>query len=177
MKRKRISQPVSEFARAAGLASLRVVADQVRRSQEVIAPGRRYLYGEFDRMGLSYRRSQGHFVVVDTGRNSTAVWTALIGEGVLVRDGREWGLPRHLRVNPGLPDENRRFVAALRSVLARPDLSNPPTLPIDPGKILGGGGAGADLARMAARNRWMDERLPPFVDGRREFTLDDLVRK
>jgi histidinol-phosphate aminotransferase len=177
MKRKRIAQPTSEFARAAGLATLKVARDQVGTTQRIVSASRRDLYAEFDRLGLKYRRSQGHYIMVDTGRNSTQVWLSLIALGVLVRDGREWGLGTQLRVNPGLPEENRRFVAALRDVLGRTDLSNPGTLPVDPSKLLGGGGTGGQLARMAARNQWFAERLPAFADGRREFTLDDLMRK
>jgi len=38
---------------------------------------------------------------------------------VIVRPVASYGLPEHLRVTVGLPDENRRFLAALRSALGR----------------------------------------------------------
>ena len=45
---------------------------------------------------------------------------ALLRQGVIVRPVAGAGLPTHLRVTIGTPTENRRFVAALRAVLAGP---------------------------------------------------------
>ena len=45
------------------------------------------------------------------------MYQALLREGVIVRPVGGYGLPRHLRVSVGLPEENRRFVEALERVL------------------------------------------------------------
>ena len=58
------------------------------------------------------------------------MWAGLIGLGVLTRYGREWGMEGWLRVCPGRPEENRRFIASLRTVLNQPDPGNPASLPI-----------------------------------------------
>jgi histidinol-phosphate aminotransferase len=162
MRAKRLPHPTSIFAHAAALASLRDRRAQIRRSYDNCHEGRQYLYGELDRMGLNYLSSQGQYVMVDTGVSGTAVWAALIAQGVLTRYGREWGMESFIRVNPGLPDENERFIASLRTVLARPDLSNPPTPPVP----LPGGeataGLRADLERRLRRDTWIQSRMPPL---------------
>ena len=43
----------------------------------------------------------------------------LLREGVITRPIANYGLPNHLRVTVGLPEENARFLAALKKVLGR----------------------------------------------------------
>jgi len=133
LRRKRIRPPVNVFGHAAALASLADPGEQVRRSYQNCAEGREYIYSELDKLGLRYSRSQGQFVFFDTGRSGTSVWSGLVSLGVLTRFGREWGRESWIRVNPGLPDENQRFIAALRTVLGQSDPGNlpPPPVPLE----------------------------------------------
>jgi histidinol-phosphate aminotransferase len=48
-----------------------------------------------------------------------AVHRLLLAEGVIVRPLDNYGLPDYIRVNAGLPRENRRFIESLERVLAR----------------------------------------------------------
>jgi histidinol-phosphate aminotransferase len=43
----------------------------------------------------------------------------LLKQGVIVRPVANYGLPEFLRITVGLPAENRRFLDALASALAR----------------------------------------------------------
>ena len=52
-------------------------------------------------------------------RRAATSTIALLRQGVIVRPVANYGLPEHLRVTVGLPEENRRFLAAL-GVSARP---------------------------------------------------------
>jgi histidinol-phosphate aminotransferase len=63
--------------------------------------------------------SDANFVLFrPTGRAATAVWADLLASSVLVRDCSTWpGLDGCLRVTVGTPQENDRFLAALRSSL------------------------------------------------------------
>jgi histidinol-phosphate aminotransferase len=164
LERKRIPRPVNVFGHAAALASLRDPRPQIARSHKTIDEGRRYLYAELDKLGLQYSRSQGQYLMVDTGRSGTAVWAGLISLGVLTRYGREWGMEGWLRVNPGLPDENERFIAALRTVLNEPDPGNLPDPPFPIDDLLPGGNRAiaADLERRLRRDSWLATRLPGF---------------
>jgi len=45
------------------------------------------------------------------------VFAAMLRQGVIVRSMASYGYPRCIRINAGLPEENRRFVRALANVL------------------------------------------------------------
>jgi histidinol-phosphate aminotransferase len=166
MRARRIPRPVSVFGRAAAIAALRDPTEQIARSHQVVDEGRRYLYGELEAMGLRHLRSQGQYVMLDTGRPSgTAVWSGLIALGVLTRFGREWGMESWLRVNPGLPDENERFIGALRAVLSQPDPGNVPDAPVPLPRDREHDGLRRSLEAGLARDARLARRLPAFRDG------------
>ncbi|OPZ45629.1 MAG: Histidinol-phosphate aminotransferase 2 [Actinobacteria bacterium ADurb.BinA094] len=61
--------------------------------------------------------SQGNFVLADTHGDGRALFRRLLDEGVIVRPADGWGYPTHIRVSVGLPEQNERFLAALRRCL------------------------------------------------------------
>jgi histidinol-phosphate aminotransferase len=69
-------------------------------------------------MGVGYVPSHGNFLLVHVGAGG-AVYEKLLRQGVIVRPVAGYGLPEHVRVTIGLPDENRRFLAALATALGR----------------------------------------------------------
>jgi histidinol-phosphate aminotransferase len=76
----------------------------------------RMLSTAFDRLGLPFVPSAANFVLVRVGQGLT-VYQRLLQRGVIVRPMDGYSLPEYLRVTIGLPEENRRFVEALESVL------------------------------------------------------------
>ena len=52
------------------------------------------------------------------GRSASDVFQRLLKEGVIVRPMTSFGMESALRVTIGTPEENRRFVKALKKVLA-----------------------------------------------------------
>jgi histidinol-phosphate aminotransferase len=115
----RVRQPfnVNLVAQAAALAALDDEDHLVQCVQRNRA-GLQQLVSGFTELGLPYIESAGNFVCVDTGRSGTAVYQALLREGVIVRPVDNYGMPNHLRVTVGRADENARFLAALAKVLA-----------------------------------------------------------
>ncbi len=115
---ERVREPfnVSTLAQAAATASLGD-PEQVARSRRLNRESLDYLYGEFARLGLSYTPSQANFVWVEVGRDCREVFQELLRRGVIVRTGDVFGAPTHLRITTGLPEQNRRLVAALEEVL------------------------------------------------------------
>jgi histidinol-phosphate aminotransferase len=115
----RIRQPfnVNSVAQAAALAAL---GDEshVLECLRMIEAGRHYLYDEFAAMGLRYTPSRANFILVDVGRSAADVFHWLLKEGVIVRPMTSFGMESCLRVTIGTPEENRRFVKALKKVLA-----------------------------------------------------------
>ena len=114
----RVRQPfnVDTVALAAATA---VLGDEayLERSREVNAAGRRQLEQAFERMGLDYIPSAGNFVAVDVGEGAQSIYEGLLARGVIVRPVAGYGMPNHLRVSVGLPEENERFVEALQQCI------------------------------------------------------------
>jgi histidinol-phosphate aminotransferase len=115
----RVRQPfnVSSVAQAAALAALDDI-DYVAESARLNRAGLIELAGALDAMGVTYVPSHGNFLLVHVG-DGARVYEDLLHQGVIVRPVANYGLPAHLRVTIGLPEENRRFLAALESALAR----------------------------------------------------------
>jgi histidinol-phosphate aminotransferase len=45
------------------------------------------------------------------------MYEALLRQGVIVRPVANYGMPNHLRVTVGIPEENARFIEALKRFL------------------------------------------------------------
>jgi len=115
----RVRQPfnVNAMAQAAAIAALSD-ADYLRRSYDNNRQGKRQLVETFEQLGLEYVPSYGNFVLVRVG-DAAHVNLELLKRGVIVRPVGGDGLPQWLRVSIGLPDENRRFAAALTEILGK----------------------------------------------------------
>ena len=108
--------PVHRLAQVAAVAALDD-EDHAIRSIQLVYEGRKYLYKELDRMGLSYVPSQANFVFVDFEKDSEEVFQALLREGIIIRPGKVWGFPTFARVTIGRMEDNQRFIRALKKIL------------------------------------------------------------
>ncbi|WP_373768161.1 histidinol-phosphate transaminase [Glaesserella sp.] len=68
------------------------------------------------RHGFEYIPSKGNFITIDFKRPAQPIYEALLREGVIVRPIAGYGMPNHLRISIGLPEENDRFFTALLKV-------------------------------------------------------------
>ena len=118
----RIRQPfnVNSLAQAAAIAALNDKAF-LQKGFENNRAGYAQLTAAFDELKLEYVPSHGNFVLVKVGDDDGAgarVNVALLKQGVIVRPVGAYGLPQWLRISIGLPEENARFIEALRKALA-----------------------------------------------------------
>lgn len=114
----RVRQPfnVNLIAQAAALAALEDV-DYVENSRSMNTAGLVQIAEGLDGFGLGFIPSVANFIAFDCGREAQPVYEALLREGVIVRPVASYGMPHHLRVSIGLPEENERFLQALGRVL------------------------------------------------------------
>ncbi len=116
----RVRQPfnANSLAQAAARAAL---DDQefVARTLALVQDGLAYLYAELDRLGLSYHPTQTNFFLIEVPGGGKAVYEAMLRQGVIIRAMDSYGLPKHVRINVGLPAENERFIRALEHVLSK----------------------------------------------------------
>jgi histidinol-phosphate aminotransferase len=110
----RVRQPFNVNSLA--MAAARAVLDDeayLTRSVETNRKELRRLERAFDERGLRYVPSAGNFVLLDLGVDARPVFEGLLHEGVIVRPVANYGLPCHLRISVGTPQENTRFLEAL----------------------------------------------------------------
>ena len=116
----RVREPfnVNLLGQAAAVAALEDV-DYVAASRRLNQAGMASLVAGLEVLDLAHIPSAANFVTVAVPKRvgAAAAYEALLHEGVIVRPVAEYGLPDHLRVTVGLPEENARFLEALERVL------------------------------------------------------------
>ncbi|PCC99731.1 histidinol-phosphate transaminase [Halopseudomonas pelagia] len=115
----RVRQPfnVNSLAQAAALATLQDEA-YLAESRRINREGMAQLEAGFTSLGLTWIFSRGNFIAVDLGREAAPVFQGLLRQGVIVRPVANYGMPNHLRVSIGLPEENQRFLEVVGRVMA-----------------------------------------------------------
>jgi histidinol-phosphate aminotransferase len=76
-----------------------------------------FLYEKITEMGLRYFPTETNFFLIDVQQDAKRVFERMLRRGVIVRAMTAYAYPTCIRVNVGLPEENRRFVEALKAVL------------------------------------------------------------
>lgn len=112
MNRLREPFNTNSLAQKAALAALRDTA-HVANSRKTNDAGRDYLYQQLSCLGVSYVPTEANFIYILI-KDSGAVNNSLLHKGVIVRPMG----PNALRVTIGLPEENRRFIEALKEVIS-----------------------------------------------------------
>jgi histidinol-phosphate aminotransferase len=113
LNRVRLPFNVNRLAEAAALAALDDT-EHAERSRSINAEGASYLSAELRGLGLEVWPTDANFLLV---RASREMPERLMREGVIVRPLSEFGMPEHMRVSIGLPEENERFIKTLRNLI------------------------------------------------------------
>ncbi len=116
----RMRQPfnVNSLGQVAALASLEDVA-HVERSRQINARGLVQLTDGLAKLGIHAARSAGNFVLADLGQPAGPLYERLLRMGIIVRPVANYGLPHHLRITVGLPEQNRRVLQSLEVALGQ----------------------------------------------------------
>jgi histidinol-phosphate aminotransferase len=109
---------VSGLAQAAALAGLDD-AEHLRETKRITDEGREYLQNEFAALGLRFVPSVANFVLVNVG-DGTGIFRALLERRIIVRALKGYNLAAWVRISVGTMKQNRRCIAALKEILARP---------------------------------------------------------
>ena len=114
----RVRQPfnVNLLAQSAALAALddRAFASDTLR---VVKEGLDYLYKGLRELGLEGMPTQTNFFLIKTPLGGKMTYELMLKEGVIIRSMESFGLKDYIRINVGLPEENLRFIRALKKVL------------------------------------------------------------
>ncbi len=107
---------VNSLALAAATAAL-TDEHHLERSVTLNRSGMEQLMDGLRQLGLTVIPSLGNFLCFDTGQPAQPIYQGLLQQGVIVRPVANYGLPNHLRVTIGLPQENQLFLERLEQVL------------------------------------------------------------
>ncbi len=84
--------------------------DHINRTRKTNDEGKQYLYRELASLGVQFVPTEANFIYIPLEEDSNILYNRLLREGVIVRPVG----PREIRVTIGLPEENKRFIEALR---------------------------------------------------------------
>jgi histidinol-phosphate aminotransferase len=79
--------------------------------------GKRYLYEQFEKLGLQYVKTEANHIAFNAGKDGTVVFNELLKKGVIIRPIGGEKYKTWLRVSIGTMEENQEFIKALREVL------------------------------------------------------------
>ena len=118
LARVRPAFSVSGMAETAALAALNDV-EHIRKTVESNHQEAPELVNQLTAMGFRAVPTSANFVYFDVGEDSAEVARRIQAAGVIVRPMTAWGAPTAIRVTVGIPEHNRRFLAALRNAVER----------------------------------------------------------
>jgi len=116
LNRVRMPFNVNALAQAAAVAAL----DDTpffEKTTALIHDGLDFLYTELEKRSLHYFPTETNFFLIDVQCDAKVVFEQFLRQGVIVRAMSAYGFPNFIRINVGLPEENRRFLVALDQVM------------------------------------------------------------
>lgn len=108
----RVREPfnTNTIAQRAALAALKD-KEHVKRSRDMNESGKKFLYNELNSMGIKFVPTEANFIYIPID-DSKGVYEKMLRMGVIIRPMGS----KAIRVTIGLPEENKRFVEALKRV-------------------------------------------------------------
>ncbi|MGF7185460.1 histidinol-phosphate aminotransferase [Desulfitispora alkaliphila] len=113
---ERVREPFNTnlVAQAGAIAALRDAAHlSFCRKENIIQ--KKVLEDQFKKLGLSWIDTQANFIMLDTGIDATELHQEMLKQGVIIRPGHVFGMPTYIRVTIGTPEENKKFIEALKN--------------------------------------------------------------
>lgn len=107
---------LNSIANAAMAAAL-TDTEFIQKTTDHIIAERNYLFGEFDKMGLEYWRSQGNFIMVRPPMNEKLFEEKMLYHGIMIRPVSGFGAPGCVRITIGTKEANRVVVNAITSII------------------------------------------------------------
>jgi histidinol-phosphate aminotransferase len=110
---------VSAVAEAAALAAMRDT-EHIRTSVECAAIGAELLTRELKALGMRVVPTSANFIYFEASDDAPNIVRRMQDQGVIVRGLTPWGSPQGVRVTVGTPDQNQKFLEALKVSIQAP---------------------------------------------------------
>jgi histidinol-phosphate aminotransferase len=114
----RIRMPfnASTLAQVAAGAAIQDAAF-IEKTCRVVHDGLDFLFDALAAVGLACFPTQSNFFLIDMKQDAGEVFEKMLRQGIIVRSMASYGYPEYIRVNVGLPEENKRLVEALTKIV------------------------------------------------------------
>ena len=116
--RLRNSFSVSVAAEAGALAALKDDA-HIRKTVENNAAGAAWLMDQLSELRVRAIPTSANFIYFETDDDANDLTKRMQAEGIIIRSLAPWGVPTGLRVTIGTPEQNQRFVEALKAAMGQ----------------------------------------------------------
>ncbi len=107
---------VNLLAQEAAVAALDDKA-HLKKTVSMTNQGREFLTKELKKLGATCVDTVTNFILADVKTDAAVVYEKLLKRGVIVRSMAGWGMKTFIRVTIGKPEENKRFIKALKESL------------------------------------------------------------
>ena len=104
---------LAQMAASVSLADTQHVAKSIKNNSE----GKAYLYGELNKLGVSFLKTEANFIYIDLKNDADEAHMALMRRGIIVRPLSSFGMPGSIRVTIGTPEQNKKFIKSLSEVI------------------------------------------------------------
>lgn len=109
---------INSIAQAAGIASMEDTKS-LDAYIKLVTEEKKKICDAFEKMNVEYVPSYTNFILIDTKRDSKAVFEHCLRSGIIIRDMSAWALDGFVRVNVGLPEENDEFLKVFAEAIER----------------------------------------------------------
>lgn len=115
----RIRRPfmIGTLTMEAGIAALKDHA-HIKKTQELIAREKQWLYTQLNMLGISYWKSQANFILFNSPLLPTMMAEKCLELGIMVRSGEVFLAPDCVRVTIGTREANKAFIDAMEEILS-----------------------------------------------------------
>ncbi len=110
---------VTALAEAGAMAALRD-EEHVRKSIKIIAEGAEILTGQLKELGFRVVPTSTNFIYFEAGAEAPQIVRRMQDHGIIIRGLTPWGIPHGLRVTIGAPEQNQKFIGALKKSIQAP---------------------------------------------------------
>jgi len=110
---------INTLAQAAGCACFSAL-DHAEKSKNLCLNEKKYLYTEYDKLGVEYIPTEANFILIklDANHDGKKICDDLLKAGIIVRHMGSWGFSdNYIRVTIATHEQNVRFITELKHLL------------------------------------------------------------
>ena len=103
---------INTLSMVAGISALQDT-EHLKKTLDLIRSEKRWLYQEFDRLGVKYWPSQTNFIFIECEMPLKYFIDGMLAQGIMIRPCDKFGAPKGARITIGTREANTAFIGAV----------------------------------------------------------------